>query len=168
MDIIERKHKDVHYQMKQRCENPNHKKYPNYGGRGITVTERWKGLNGYNNFINDMGYRPTDKHSIDRIDVNGIYEKDNCRWATNKEQSMNRTVSSTVTTGDVFGKLTVVKELTPIIRPDGRDRRMFQLQCQCGNVIDGRMDKLNEGRLKSCGQKSCNKYYNKTPVIKIQ
>jgi hypothetical protein len=114
-----------------------------------------------------MGYRPTDKHSIDRIDVNGIYEKDNCRWATTKEQSMNRTLSATISTGDVYGKLTVIKELTPIIRPDGRDRRMFQLQCECGIIIEGRMDKLNEGRLKSCGNKSCNKFSNKTPVVKI-
>lgn len=72
----------------QRCENENDKSYEQYGGRGITVCERWK--NSLENFMTDMGNRPSSKHSIDRIEVHGNYEPDNCRWATKTEQSRNR------------------------------------------------------------------------------
>ena len=73
--------------MKQRCFNPLCKAYPNYGGRGITVCERW--ASSYANFLSDMGEPPTPKHSIDRINNDGNYEPENCRWATQKEQSRN-------------------------------------------------------------------------------
>jgi|SRR6478752_562102 len=76
--------------MKSRCYNPNVERYPNYGGRGVIVCERW--LNSFENFYADMGPRPTASHSIDRFpDVNGNYEPSNCRWATTTEQSRNTT-----------------------------------------------------------------------------
>lgn len=81
-------------EIKQRCYNPLNSSYKNYGERGITVCDRW--LHSFENFLADMGERPTSKHSIDRIDVNGNYEPSNCRWATNKEQCNNRRNNVTI------------------------------------------------------------------------
>lgn len=76
--------------MFARCTNANVRSYPDYGGRGITICERWKGPAGFTNFILDIGNRPSNKYSLDRIDVNGNYEPTNCRWATHHEQAANK------------------------------------------------------------------------------
>lgn len=73
--------------MKKRCFNPNDKDYSNYGGRGITVCDRWLS---FENFFADMGSRPSPKHSLDRINNNDDYCYENCKWSTSKEQNNNR------------------------------------------------------------------------------
>lgn len=81
--------------MNARCFNEKSNGFRHYGGRGITVCDRWR--ESFENFIADMGPKPTPKHSIDRFpDMNGNYEPSNCRWATPSEQSRNTRVNHVV------------------------------------------------------------------------
>lgn len=73
--------------MLARCGRPTHVSFPNYGGRGIRVCDRWRAFEA---FFTDMGPRPSSNHSLDRIDVEGNYEPANCRWATKREQRLNQ------------------------------------------------------------------------------
>ncbi len=73
--------------MWNRCTRPTAHEYKNYGGRGITVCIEWKD---FNNFVRDMGPRPSIRHTLDRKDNNGNYNKNNCKWSTWKEQANNR------------------------------------------------------------------------------
>lgn len=74
--------------MKARCTNPNHRQYEDYGGRGIRVCDRW--LHSFENFAADMGSTFEPELWIDRIDVDGNYEPDNCRWETPPAQQRNK------------------------------------------------------------------------------
>ncbi len=83
--------------MKQRCSNENDPNYRRYGGRGISVCERWLGEQGFVNFLADMGPRPSDEHSVDREDNDGNYEPSNCYWATDTEQANNKSSNRKMT-----------------------------------------------------------------------
>ena len=83
--------------MKQRCNNPKHKAYKNYGGRGITVGEEWIL---FSNFYRDMGDRPTPLHTLDRKDNEKGYYKENCRWDLSVVQNNNRRTNVRITFGN--------------------------------------------------------------------
>jgi len=117
--------------MKDRCRNPKAAHYECYGGRGITVCDRW--TNSFENFFEDMGPKPSPIHSIDRIDVNSHYSPENCRWATIKEQRRNTRANNIVR---YLGKemcLAEAAELSGIsrdvlsmrIRREWNDERLF-------------------------------------------
>lgn len=79
---------DIWKSIIQRCTNSNNSSYADYGGRGITVCDRW--LNSFEAFYEDMGSRPSPEYSIDRRENDGNYEKNNCHWTTRVEQANNR------------------------------------------------------------------------------
>ena len=91
-------------EMRSRCNNPRRKRYKDYGGRGITVCDRWQV---FENFFADMGHPPTSKHSLDRKDNNKGYSPDNCRWATQTEQANNTRKNVRIT---FQGKTLTMKE----------------------------------------------------------
>jgi len=88
-------HKSTEYKtwsrIKRRCLNKNDPDYIDYGGRGITICDRW--MQSYKNFLDDMGRKPSKSHSIERVDVNAGYSPDNCKWATDLEQARNKRTS---------------------------------------------------------------------------
>ena len=110
--------------MRGRVSNPNTAGYKRYGGRGITIDPRWQK---FENFLADMGECPSSEYSLDRIDPNGNYERGNCRWATAKEQAVNRT--NTVRLLYQGNNLTLDEwaELTGLHRQTIRDR-VFKYQ----------------------------------------
>lgn len=94
--------------MKGRCNNPSDPSYDRYGGKGITVCDRWNGS--YENFLADMGRRPSLRHSLDRIDNAGNYEPKNCRWATQSQQNFNQTKQPLCVRGHSLSEAKVYKD----------------------------------------------------------
>jgi hypothetical protein len=97
--------------MIRRCRDPRSISYPHYGGRGITVDPVWQN---FQRFLSDMGRRPSALHSIERIDNDGPYAPDNCRWATVSEQARNRRSNTLLTHDDVTMTLTEWAESTGV------------------------------------------------------
>lgn len=87
--------------MIRRCKDTRNRMYPRYGGRGISVCERWLGESGFINFLSDMGIKPTPKHTLDRLDNNLGYFPENCAWKTKKEQAQNRSTTRLITVNGV-------------------------------------------------------------------
>lgn len=96
--------------MRSRCENPNSTDFADYMARGIYVCERW--VNSFANFLSDMGKAPSAQHSIDRIDNDGPYSPENCRWALPRQQARNKRSTRYV---EAFGKRMSVAELSEVI-----------------------------------------------------
>lgn len=104
--------------MRDRCNNPNHPAYHNYGGRGIKVCQRW---DLFENFLADMGERPSDG-TIDRIDTNGGYCPENCRWLDIRSQQRNRRNNRIITAFGVTATLVEHCERVGIKVPTAHNR----------------------------------------------
>lgn len=124
--------------IKQRTTNSNSIDYPNYGGKGITICDKWK--DSFENFNADMGPRPSLKHSVDRFpDNNGNYEPINCRWATPEEQASNK--SSNIKY-EFNGN---IQTLTQIAKQTNIDYENLRRRLKRGQRLD---DAINEMQLK--------------------
>jgi hypothetical protein len=104
--------------MIARCENHRHRYYANYGGRGITVCDPWRGS--FAAFLADVGPKPSAKHTLDRVDNERGYEPGNCRWATRVEQAQNKRTSRVLT---IDGRTMSAPQWSPEV---GLDRRTIQ------------------------------------------
>jgi hypothetical protein len=141
--------------MRQRCSNPNCASWPYYGGRGISMCERWRS---FANFLADMGERPKGM-SIDRINNDGNYEPGNCRWATQAQQNSNkrqlprkprnpslpRKIKDIA--GQRFGRLVAVV----CVGADKKHLSVWECACDCGGKTAVVVSQLTRGRTKSCG-----------------
>lgn len=128
--------------IKARCHNQNHPRYPEWGGRGIRVCDSWR--NSFPAFLKDMGPRPSDKHSIDRIDGSRGYEPGNCRWATRREQAENRPSFNNLITFN--GK---TQSLTAWSREVGISRESLRSRMESGWPVERALTEPRSPRFKN-------------------
>lgn len=131
--------------IKKRCCDPDEPGYKNYGARGISVYPAW--LESFDNFYADMGPKPSPKHSIDRIDNNGNYDPENCRWATQKQQARNMRANRMITYRNETRCLAEWSEMTGI----------------SADCISQRIDKLGWPVEKALGSKPYHKSISPQP-----
>lgn len=110
------------YSMISRCYDIEHEAYHNYGGRGIFVCDRWLGINGFDNFYQDMGPRPSKNLSLDRINNDGNYCPENCHWATKTQQARNRRTNRTIIIDNETKSVAEWAEISGIDQRTIRDR----------------------------------------------
>jgi len=115
--------------MKNRCHNPKARDYAYYGGRGISVCKKWR--DSFATFLQDMGRRPTPKHTLDRINTDKNYTPSNCRWATRETQARNRAYATTKSwlLAEILGvKRTTAAHMIQQVRAKDRgNMRWFEL-----------------------------------------
>jgi len=114
--------------LKSRVFNKKNKKYPNYGGRGIVICDRWK--DSFENFLKDIGKKPTGKYTIGRIDNDGDYCPENCRWENDFQQAQNKTNNTKILYN---GELKCIDTLA---RECGVERRKFRWRISKGLNIE--------------------------------
>lgn len=135
----------THANMIQRCTNTENPEYKNYGARGISVCDRW--INSFDDFVEDMGEKPSKNHSIDRVDNNGNYEPLNCKWSTREEQNRN-----------MRGTSSIIKGVTKPRRV-GDSRYLVQITVENENKYIGTFKDLFDA---ICARKSAeNKYWGR-------
>ncbi len=113
--------------LKTRCYNPNTNNWHRYGGRGIIVCEKWLNFEG---FLEDMGRKPSPLHSIDRIDNNGDYCKENCKWSTKEEQVRNRGTNVYL---EYKGNKMIIKDIAKEV---GLNFQLIQIRMKKGMSLD--------------------------------
>jgi hypothetical protein len=121
--------------MNVRCRNKDNKNYLDYGAKGIKVCKRWHITTraGFENFNKDMGVKPSENHSIDRINNSKGYNPDNCRWADNKVQSNNRRNIVKHKEGHLFGWWLFLGE-EKIVTTKTCSRYTYKVKCRCGRI----------------------------------
>lgn len=137
--------------MKDRCLTKTNKYYKDYGGRGIKICDRWLGVYGFQHFLEDMGEKPSYEkgptgrslYSLDRIDVNGNYSPENCRWATQSQQSNNTRINKKYTVNGETGTFTELAEKLAVVPVHNVDVRFY---CYGWTLEDALFTPLGERR----------------------
>jgi len=131
--------------MKERCYNPEHISYANYGGRGVMICPEWLGDDGYQNTVTDIPPRPSPRHTLDRINGRLGYSKENCKWSTSKEQVLNRSLTALVT---ICG---VTKSKSEWARQIGISFTSFDLRIKMGWEEGKLLQPVNPNRQRNLG-----------------